>query len=153
MSKEKTKKELEYRLFERFALQKQWPCSPALVKHGGKGEPDWTYSGLSEIIAFEITTVIEPELARDRAAPSGKVVWLESNVEAVIRNKLNKKYVSNYPIELVLCHSDAMAPDDSAVPQLQAEVNAAITVPFRKIWYSGEHGPYLIYPHAVQTSF
>ena len=146
MSKEETKKELEYRLFERFALQKQWPCSPALVKHGGKGEPDWTYSGMSEIIAFEITRVIERELARDRANPTGKPFWLGSNVEAVIQKKLNTKYVSSYPIELVLCHDgEALVTDDSAVPQLRVEVDAAIAVPFRRIWYSGEHGPHLIY--------
>ena len=147
LTKEDSKEELEYELFKIFAIQQNWPWSRELLSHGAKREPDWIYAGLEETVAFEITRVIEPELARDRANPSGKAFWFSSNVEYVIRKKLDKKqYVSSYPIELVVCHGgEAAITDDYVVPILEIEIYSSSTVPFRKIWYSGQHKSYLVY--------
>ena len=150
MTKEETKEELEYELFKIFAEQQNWPWSRELLIHGARGEPDWLYKGLEEAIAFEITRVIEPALAKDHNNPSGKAFWFSSNVEPVIRKKLDKvQYVSSYPIELVVCHGGAAITDDYAVPALETEITSSLNVPFRKLWYSGQLKSYLIHSNSA----
>ena len=147
LPKEEAKKLTEFRQFERFAGQMNWPCSQDNVKHMKIPSPDIEYSGLVETVALEITSIIENEIAQAYSnAVNGQIIYPTFNARSVINKKLGKVYSSTHSIELLVCHDGAMATDDMVIPELQEAIGIAPSNPFQKIWYSGENGATLVYP-------
>ena len=148
-SKEQAKREREFGQFVRFAEQMGWPVTADSVIFGKPPAPDILYLGGSEPVAFEIACIVEPEMAKAANTPGISAFFTAPNVVRVFREKLVKSYSTDYPIELLLCHCGALVTDDCVLPELQMEAGAADHVQFRRVWYSGEHGPFLIYPFAA----
>ena len=111
--------------------------------------PDITYSYRGETVAVEIARVADPVLKQYVAQVSqglqtrGRATFTRDPTPRIIEGKLNKKYISPYPIEL-FCYfdRDVITPDDDVCFVISDTVATASSVLFRKIWYFGERGIY-----------
>jgi len=150
LTKEDAKVADELRLFRLFLEKLEWASSEELISPRRPPEPDVVYSGNSETVAFEIGRVIERSLARagKNKETGSQYQRLSSNCETVLLSKIGKasSYRSDFPIELILFSGGALEPDDSIIQRLKGLAESVDHVGFRRIWYTGEQGVYLIFP-------
>lgn len=144
----KTPDELD--AMRRFIAAEKYPVDSAGIKKlEGHSKPDFLCRMLSgEEFALEVTALCAEELAR-MIARAGKepVAFVRTSdpTERIVRSKMHKNYDTALPIEL-LCYWDGrtVSTDDMIIPTIEMVVNSGPN-PFRRVWYHGEHGVYLVY--------
>ena len=143
----KTPRELE--AFLRFIEAEGYPIDPeSIQKLRGESQPDFscrTFAG--EHFAFEVTALSDTAVAKMIArAPkeSAGAIWPGDPTARILRNKMQKTYQTDLPVEL-LCYWDArtVSTDDMIIATIE-EIASGVSNPFRRVWYLGEEGVYLL---------
>jgi hypothetical protein len=99
-------------------------------------------------VAFELVAITDPQIAEVNAghgrSPTG-AYWTSDPTERIIRKKLGRQYVSEYPIEL-LVYNDMLVitPEDSIVEIAVAWLGSKEHI-FTRAWFMGEHEAQLIW--------
>jgi hypothetical protein len=150
-SKNEAKAERERKQFKLFAQAMNWPTDKGLIQSrppkpdsepDSSSEPDILYQSPTGKVAFELVENCSQSLAHNTAKMlngNGKNYLRESDPSrAVVKDKLEKKYTSPHPIEL-LVYTDKMilTPDEVAIDTIHALLDSFDGVPFRRVWYFG----------------
>lgn len=150
MSTEQEKGKIELAVFNEFIHKANIAVKPASInKSGLASEPDiFCTLNSGEELAFELVEIC----ASDIAAAMSKIkkggvanVATTDPTDKILRQKLDKKYKTNRPIEL-LCYTNGrtITPDETILNQAQLWADA-MDGPFRKLWLLGELGVYLVW--------
>jgi hypothetical protein len=134
----------------RFLADQKYPAHiVSIEKLRGERKPDFLCrSDSGEEFAFEVTALCAEELARliSRARQEPEAfTWTGDPTERIVRSKMHKSYDTDLPIEL-LCYWDGrtVSTDDMIIPTIELVVNHGLN-PFRRVWYHGEDGVYLVH--------
>ena len=99
-----------------------------------------------EIVAFELVELCIEEIAKTTSdmiksrLGGSSCMWVGDPTKNIVRNKLEKSYLSNYPIELVCYTNGRTGSTDSSIIQDIREVTDSRGLgQFRRIWLLGEH--------------
>lgn len=92
-------------------------------------------------VAFELVSITDSKIAQVNAGfvqPGETHFYTSDPSERIIRSKLNKKYISEHRIELLI-YTDQLVitPDDVIIPTIRPWI-ASIEHPFKSVWYMGE---------------
>ena len=110
-----------------------------------------------ERLAFELLELCPPEVANPvgdalkagigKASVRATAVWTADPTRRDLLKKLRNSYACDVPVNL-LCYVDGLlvTPDDVALEEMRAVVDAEGLGPFRSIWFHGEDGVYLVAP-------
>jgi hypothetical protein len=112
----------------------------------GNSQPDFACADNDgKEFAFELTAICAEEVAELIARPDVGFARTADPTDRIIRNKMHKTYATKLPIDLV-CYWDArtVSTDDMILPTIKEVVNSASNSPFRRVWYHGEEGVWLI---------
>jgi hypothetical protein len=157
------KPDRERAIFARFASVARPDIDLATVQSCQPPAPDITCStATGERLAFELVELCPPELAKVegdalkvakakgdalKATISATAVLTADPTHRDLLKKLRKSYASDGPVDL-LCYADGLlvTPDDVALEEMRALVDAEGLGPFRSIWFHGEDGVYLVAP-------
>ena len=150
MSTEQEKGKIELAVFNEFIDKANIPVNPASInKSGLASEPD-IFCALSsgEELAFELVEICASDIAGAMSKiKKGGVVNVATTdpTDKILRQKMDKKYKTNRPIEL-LCYTNGrtVTPDETILNQAQLWADA-MDGPFRKVWLLGELGVYLVW--------
>lgn len=150
MGSDASKTAAELDALRRFIEAEKYPIDLASIKKlEGSSKPDFYCKTLTgQELAFELTALCAEELAR-MIARAGQVpdafTWTGDPTEGIVRGKMHKTYDTSLPVEL-LCYWDGrtVSTDDMIVPTIEMVVNSGRN-PFRRVWYHGEEGLYLVY--------
>lgn len=98
------------------------------------------------LIAFELVELCAPDIASSLAkAQSGDFV-LATDPSPGIRKKLDKKYETPFPIELLIYNAGrVITPDNDAIERIQSCFESLGCGQFRTVWFSGEDEVRLIF--------
>jgi hypothetical protein len=137
--------------FARFASAERPDIDLESVESCRPPAPDIACStSTGERLAFELVELCQPEVAKtvadDLKAGGGvTVVWPADPTQRVLLKKLRNSYACDVPVDL-LCYTDRLlvTPDDVALAEMRALVDAEGLGPFRRIWFHGEHRVYLV---------
>ena len=150
-SKESKKAEQERKLFSLFAKENGWPHRLELIESRSPPEPDILYQTTTGEVAFELAEICDSDLAawgaRSIAQGGGSaVIWTNDPTDSIVRNKFNKRYESQFPIEL-LCYVNGrtVSPDDMICYGIKDEMAKADRILFRRIWLFGEKNIYTVF--------
>lgn len=137
--------------FQRFIEAEQYPIDLASIKKpDGESKPDFYCKTLAgEELALEVTELCAQELAQ-MIALAGKqpdaFVWTSDPTERIVGGKLQKCYDTDLPLELLCCWKGrTVSTDDMIISTIGMVVNSSSRNPFRRIWYHGEEGVYLVH--------
>ena len=82
-----------------------------------------------------------------KADISATALWTTDPTRYVLLKKIRSSYACNVPVDL-LCYADGLlvTPDDGALDEMRALIDAEGLGPFRSIWFHGEDSVYLVAP-------
>ena len=94
-------------------------------------------------VAFELVSLVDEGLAKVIAAGSKarQDAFSTSDPSAtIIRNKLNKKYITNAKSIELLIYTDGriVTPDDAIIATILPWFDAVAQNPFKRVWFMGE---------------
>jgi hypothetical protein len=141
-SKASLKSISERHVFSQFAKAVNWPCDGARIESRSPPEPDILYHSPDEKIAFELVENAAQMLAHDTAKLVDRQIeelnWYSDPSKGTIKAKLKKKYVSDYPIEL-LCYAGTyvITPEVVATNEIKTLLQSVRHNQFRRVWYFG----------------
>lgn len=143
MSSEIDKAEIEIKVFLEFVNQIDLTVDPSTIKKQmGKSEPDLFCTVLDEHINFELVEICAYNLAKNLTElhrGKGELVVATFNPTSdILISKLNKKYKTNLPIELLCYTNGRVVPTDDQILEEARNIANSIEGPFRKIWFLGE---------------
>lgn len=153
MNAEQTKASREMQVFLEFLQKSELPIDRDSVENRKPPEPDILCRHNEQgFVAFEFVELCEPEIAKTVAenlkAGGVKAVsmWNADPTERIIREKLEKKYETEYPIEL-LCYTweRLITPDDCIIPTVQHIIELRGFGRFRRVWLLGEEACQIMY--------
>ena len=148
-TKERIKASIERDVFLTFATRlgerKLWTS----VESQDPPQPDLlcTHKSLGTI-AFELVAITDPAIAKinaDSKKHFGTAFWTSDPTERIIRKKLNKKYKSAYPIELLIYNDFLIVTPDEGIVEIASNWLGSMDHLFRKAWFMGENELRLIW--------
>jgi hypothetical protein len=139
----------EIEVLRRFIGRSRFPIDPRSIEKRVPPEPDLLCRHETDgIIAIELVNLCDPELAKVVAAGlnARTDAFSTSDPSArIIRNKLQKKYTTKFPIALlVYADGPIISPDDVIIPTIRP-IFESLTSPFRQAWFMGEHSACLLW--------
>ena len=148
MQSERNKAEFERTVFLKFIEKANLPIDRNSVVSRLPPHPDIRCRHVHEgYIAFELTELCDRQLAETigrinkKRAVDATFMWTSDPTEARVRKKLlNKRYVSDHPMEL-LCYTNGrtVSPDDLMFAKIQDAISAHGYGCFRRVWlFAGE---------------
>jgi hypothetical protein len=144
MSSEADKAEIEIKVFMEFVNQIGLPVeADSIKKQGNESEPDTLCIDNNEHIFFELVEICAADLAENLTKlhrGGGELVISTSNpTYEIISSKLNKKYKTELPIELLCYTNGRVVPTDEQILEEARNVSNSVEGSFRKIWLLGEN--------------
>ena len=142
MVSEEDKGKIELEVFRRFVKNVGLGVrEDSIRKIMAHSMPDIVCELDGEPVYFELTETVMPEFAeaRVRAPAHGPLHSIDGEdiSDAIVRNKLSKRYGVDGPIELLIYnHGRNDEPDESIMEKVQAELQDGLG-PFRRVWYCG----------------
>lgn len=151
-SSEETKGIDEVKTFELFIERTQMPVDLSSIEKRKPPEPDLLCKHEAEgLIAFELTNLCDPNLAKVVAAGSRAredAFSTSSPTADIVRNKLKKKYETSYPIELLIYKDGPIIDtDDMVIPTIKP-IFESNNGPFQRVWFMGENTTCLIWENS-----
>jgi hypothetical protein len=70
--------------------------------------------------------------------------WTADPTESTYRDKVQKNYTTDCPVELLVYADLTASPDDLVVPTLREMIDRLGFGPFHRVWFLGEDGGYFI---------
>jgi len=149
MGSDASKTELEKQALLKFIAAANYPIDvTSIEKLDGERLPDFSCSTTDGVrFAVEVTELCDEDIAKmidisKRVASAS--VWTNSPT-AILKRKMQKTYATDLPIEL-LCYLDGRVVDTDDMMRVKIEEIAnGDTNPFRRVWFHGEDGVYLMY--------
>lgn len=143
MSSEADKAEIEIKVFMEFVNKIGLPVeADSIKKHGNESEPDIFCTVNKEHIFFELVEICASDLAENLTKlhrGAGEFVISTFNPTCkIINSKLNKKYNTELPIELLCYTNGRVVPTDDQILEEARNISNSVEGPFRKIWLLGE---------------
>ena len=139
-----TKAERERRIFLEFVEASGLPINPATIENRPPPEPDIRCVVAEKgSVAFELVELCNAELAKDigdqiKRGTDPTFLMLDDPGPIILRDKLQKRYCTDAPIEL-LCYSGRIAvSDDRSFASLLDVTDLEGMGPFRRVWFLGE---------------
>lgn len=142
MTAEQTKARREMQIFLEFLEKSGLPVDRDSIENRKPPEPDILCRHKEqEFIAFELAELCEEELAEKigKSIKAGGVIaefmWNADPTKRIICEKLEKKYTTAHPIEL-LCYTVGriITTDDAIIPTIQVVINSRGPGSFRRVW-------------------
>jgi hypothetical protein len=143
MSSEADKAEIEIKVFMEFVNQIGLPVeATTIVKQGNESEPDIFCVVDSEQMFFELVEICAADLAENltkiHRGGGEPVISTFNPTNKIISSKLNKKYDTDLPIELLCYTNGRVVPTDDQILEEARNISNSVKGPFRKIWLLGE---------------
>jgi hypothetical protein len=139
-----SKSEREIAIFKDFLGSRSLRAQAGLVESRPSPEPDILFN----CVAFELAEICAEDLAKaaTKAAKSGQpeFTWSSDPTRTIVRKKLNKRYVTSHPVELLL-YTDGrvVSPDDMILREVR-QLGRRLKKKFRRVWLLGRKGHYLV---------
>ena len=152
MTAEQTKASREIQVFLEFLQKSKLPIDRDSVENRKPPEPDILCRHSEQgFVAFELVELCDAEIAKTVAENhraggiKAEFMWNADSTERIICEKLEKKYETAYPIEL-LCYTAArlITPDDVIIPTVQHVIELRGLGRFRRVWLLGEEACQII---------
>ena len=92
-------------------------------------------------IAFELVAITDPLIASINAGSSkhtGYSFWTSDPTERIIRKKLDRKYETTHPIELLIYSDMLVITHDESIIETTVNWLGSKDHPFRRAWFMGE---------------
>jgi hypothetical protein len=141
----------EVRIFLEFVERSQLPIDPQTVESRKSPEPDirCVDSSTGRPRAFELVRLTDPQLAKDNSrqikhGEKAQFRWTADPTESTYRDKVQKNYTTDCPVELLVYADLTASPDDLVVPTLREMIDRLGFGPFHRVWFLGEDGGYFI---------
>lgn len=146
MASEHVKGETEVAVFMRFLEVSQLSIDRNSVEKRSPPEPDILCTHQSEgAVAFELVEMCDPRLAQSIAETNEGYLRTSDPSANIISKKLQKKYETDAPIEL-LCYTAGriITPDNVILPTIEPHLRA-LRHTFRRVWLLGRKGIYVVW--------
>jgi hypothetical protein len=144
MTREHEKVALELAIFASFANRMNLGAEDVRNGDATKGEPDilCTLQGEGEV-AYELAEACAPEFAEAETRArkdkdSVAFAWGNDVSEVTIRNKLQKTYCVQRPLDLLLYTNGRTALPDDVITDKIIPLLAKGLGPFRRVWFMGD---------------
>jgi hypothetical protein len=157
MTADQSKASREMQVFLEFLQKSGLPIERDSVENRTPPEPDILCRHKEQgFVAFELVELCDAEIARIVAegVRSGNTeqssIWTADPSSRIIRNKLEKKYQTKHPIELI-CYTAArlVTPDDVIIPTVQYIIELRGLGMFRRVWLLGEEACQIISERSI----
>jgi hypothetical protein len=149
MNREAAKAKRERVVFKAFITASGLKIDPESVESRTPPEPDIVCFQENEgIIAFELVEVCAEDLAQKISAiGKGEEFGFVRSCDpswVILRNKLQKYYRIEYPVELVCYVGKTVSPDDQIIATIRPMINMN-NGQFRRVWLLGDRC-HLVWP-------
>lgn len=145
MASEHEKGRIEVEVFCRFLEQSGLPIYPSSIEKRRPPEPDilcrHSYEGE---LAFELVEMCDQNLAKFIAQASDGYLRTSDPSEIVISKKLQRRYETTAPIELLCYAGRIISPDHLILPTI-APLFESYRHVFRRAWLLGHKGLYVVW--------
>jgi hypothetical protein len=137
----------ELEAFDRFLRLRLLSIDPGSLEKRHEPEPDILCRLRGEgLVAFELAELCAEDVAKLVANPETKFTWSADPAPRIVRKKLKKKYLTPYPIELLLyAEGRLVSTDDMIIHAIRPIFEGRGGGPFRRVWLHGEHGGYEVW--------
>jgi len=157
MKVDQSKASREMQVFLEFLQKSELPIERDSVENRTPPEPDILCRHKEQgFVAFELVELCDAEIARTTAevVRSGNTepvfMWTADPSPQIIRKKVEKKYQTKHPIEL-LCYTAArlVTPDNVIIPTVQHIIELHGLGMFRRAWLLGEEACQIISERSI----
>lgn len=147
MCSEKDKAQIELKVFQEFVhLMGLSVDSSSINKYGNESEPDIFCKISDEEMFFELVEICAEDvviyLSKVHRGKNLSAIPTHNPTQKILKNKLNKRYKTKIPIELLCYTSARVIPTDEQILEEIRRCACLIDEPYRKIWFLGEKDCY-----------
>jgi hypothetical protein len=142
----------EQAAFKYFLEARNLSWNSDLVESTEPPAPDILYKDPSGYVAFELFEICAPNIAGATFYDGvSSYIRPDDTYEIKLKDKLKKRYITNYPVEL-LCYTAGrtVAPDDLIIEDLRPTIESQY-IEFSKIWLLGDELHLLYDKHKAKT--
>lgn len=134
----------ELTAFQEFAERSHLAIVCVSIEKRKEPEPDILCHVSGEgYVAFELKELCDPKIAKQISykikmkSDKAPAVWAADPTEGILRSALDRKYKSDYPMELILYKgSRVVTPADVAISVMRRVLEDA-SHKFRRVWFMG----------------
>lgn len=140
------KRDREVAIFKEFLKRRGLGAQAEFVESRDPPEPDILFEG----VAFELTEICAEDIAKvakSKVTKSGEpeFTWSGDPTRRVLRKKLDKRYVTPYPIELLIYPDNSVVSPDDMILSGAKRLTRQLKKRFRRTWLLGRKDLYPVY--------